>query len=453
MPDSIHNSSTSFSLSVDLKNPESFPIQELGQKIFPKGWGPMQLSRLNNLIAIAYLSTATVGYGSELPEPFQAVGAAGMGNAATAVAADDEAVWTNPAGISRIRKARSRKKFHTLKFPGLIAGFNQDGKDAAKSLLGKTGESSIESVQNNIEKLQDKPFWGRVAAFPMTQFDLGKDKPVSFGVYSNTNMQIVADKDNNDSVRMQGISDQGLVVGFALPTPSNRFSIGFQARPIFRYAYEDSIPAEVFALSKEEKTAALKTRLKDGANKTKAVAYDAGLIWTLADFWYPTIGLAVFNASPQCKDDYLNPYSQKRERVCGTVYTGDIGNEEALSTVDPTDFRVGFSVAPRLHRELGMRFSFDVHHLYVTQGSSNYGLTGVDIQKMLHAGVELYTGNPLEVNPFALRVGAGQGFASWGVVMRSSFATLSATYYGRDISSESTPQEDRRFLGGLSIDL
>ncbi len=45
----------------------------------------------------------------EIPEGFTGVRSIGMGDAFTAVANDENAIWTNPAGIGRSRKARSAK--------------------------------------------------------------------------------------------------------------------------------------------------------------------------------------------------------------------------------------------------------------------------------------------------------------------------------------------------------
>ena len=64
----------------------------------------------------------------EIPGDKVSPRAAGMGDAYTAVANDEGAVFYNPAGIARARKARSRSTFHIAKFPNLIAGANSEAR-------------------------------------------------------------------------------------------------------------------------------------------------------------------------------------------------------------------------------------------------------------------------------------------------------------------------------------
>ena len=103
-------------------------------------------------------------YGEELPEAFYAVRPAGMGGAFTAVADDPNSVWTNPAGISRIRKARARSKVHMVSFPNAVVGGNQQGLafyakvQAAKSANSKsTLADNVKSAAATFNSDQSKP--------------------------------------------------------------------------------------------------------------------------------------------------------------------------------------------------------------------------------------------------------------------------------------------------------
>ena len=99
-----------------------------------------------------------------------------------------------------------------------------------------------------------------------------------------------------------------------------------------------------------------------------------------------------------------------------------------------------------------MRFALDAHQLPVGTPDQSYGLQGIEVSKLLHAGVELFAGNPLEISPFSVRAGYSQGFVTTGASVNLSFVAFEFAYYGRDVSSSSTPIEDRRYLGSFSFD-
>src|SRR4051812_41940172 len=84
-------------------------------------------------------------HSEELQENYVPVRPLGMGNAFTAVANDDSAVWTNPAGIARARKARARNWF-SMKVPNIGAGANARGKKLYQSQVGNKEQSLAETI-------------------------------------------------------------------------------------------------------------------------------------------------------------------------------------------------------------------------------------------------------------------------------------------------------------------
>lgn len=398
------------------------------------------------LALVVVVGSAPAVRGEEIPEHFHGVRPMGMGDAFTAVANDENAIWTNPAGIGRSRKARSRNVFNLTKVPNIIAGANSEGR-AFYEGYKSSQDKSVEAVVDNADDLGDKPFWARASMFPVTLFDVSRDTPMSFGLYSNTTVKAVIPKDTPEEARVEAVSDMGGVLGFGITNNSNRFNIGFQVRPVMRYAYEDRVPSEMLLDKK-----AMQDEMAAEANKSQAVAADFGMMYTVADFWFPTIGVAVLNLPTGCRDDYLNPFSKRRETVCGTVFKGEFANEDALSTVDPTDVRAGVSITPRIGRKLNMRFALDVHHLPIGTSEMSYGLLGIEASKLVHAGVELFVGNPLLISPFSLRAGYSQGFATGGFSLNLGPVLIEFATYGRDVSSTSKPIEDRRMMASLSFD-
>lgn len=398
------------------------------------------------LTALLVTLLATQAAAEEIPEHFSPVRPLGMGGAFTGVANDENAIWTNPAGIARSRKARSRETFSIAKFPNIIAGANAESRTFYKGFTGAS-EKSVENILADAEDLGDKPFWARAAIFPVTLFNVSRDAPMAFSLYSNTTAKAVIPKEEPEQAQVEAISDTGGVITFAFSNDPNRFNVGLQLRPVARFAYEDRIPSEDLLNRK-----ALQDRLKEDANKSTGVGVDFGMMYTVADFWFPTVGVAVLNLPTGCKKDYLNPFTEKRETVCGNVYRGSFANEDALSTVDPTDIRVGVSITPRLSKSLSIRFALDAHQLPVGDASGSYGLLGIEASKLIHAGAELFYGNPLKLSPFSLRAGYSQGFATFGATVNLGFLELEFASFGRDVSSSEKPIEDRRYLGALSFD-
>lgn len=394
------------------------------------------------IFCIGMLVIPSLARAQEIPESFTPVRPQGIGGAFTAIANDENAVWTNPAGLARGSRPRSRSTINLVKVPNIIVGANTASRDFIQGVSSK----DLSQVSNQADSLKEKPFWATTAVFPLMMFEVG-GAPSIAGVYSSTTIQSVVDDDNAELAKTTAISDLGAVYGMAFTDRSHSISAGVVARYVARYAYEDKIP-----LSDLKKAKELQIKIKEGSNRSSALGVDLGFLWTVADFWFPTIGVSMLNAPTGCKDDYLNPFSKKREKVCGTVFSGKFENPEAISTVDPTDIRLGLSITPRFSSKLAARVALDLHHLPLTVGEDHYGLEGIEPLKQLHAGIEIFVGNPLERSPFTVGMGLSQGYFTFGTTIEVGLISLQFSTYGRDISSSSTPKEDRRMLLGLSTD-
>lgn len=405
--------------------------------------------KFNIAIAITWgiISIHSNSYSQEIPEHYHPVRPNAMGGAFTAIANDENAVWTNPAGIARIRKARSRTRVNLLKFPNIIGGLNSQGKAFYDN--AKAGQDEVLKTGDDVE--DDKPFWGMGGVFPMMMFDMGS-LPSVVGAFGHAIIKAVplpSDVASGEITELetQVIVDTGAVFSLAWTNRTNRINLGFQIRAIRREAYEDTL--QLSTLSNNEE---MKRLFQENSNSSTAFAVDMGFMWTFADFWFPTFGISVLNLPLRCKKDYLNPFSKEREDVCGTVYSGDIKNPDAISTVDPTDIRVGLSITPRITRKIALRIAVDMHHIHYAMGSSNYGYSDIPIEKTLHGGVELFFGNPLTPSPFSVSVGTSQGYYTMGASVRWGMLSLDFASFGRDISSTDSPREDRRIMGSLSLD-
>ena len=292
----------------------------------------------------------------EIPGEFTAVRPIGMGDAYTAVADDEDSVWTNPAGVGRVRKARSRSTLNLTKVPDLIVGANGNTSNFYDAFKG-SGKDGVEAVLADAN-LGDKPLYARAALFPVALFDIDRNTPMAFGLVSNTTVQALVPKATPNQAQVSAISDLGSTLTLGWANNNNRLNFGLSVRPIIRYAYENVMPSADLI-----NRTALEQDLKNESNKSQGLGTDFGMMYTVADFWFPTIGVAVLNLPLGCKAGYLNPYTETRQTVCGDVFHGSIANPDALSTVDPTDIRVGASITPRLGRDVNLRFAIDAHNI------------------------------------------------------------------------------------------
>ncbi len=406
------------------------------------------MNKLTVLWSVLAFGLSGRAHALEIRDHFTTVLPMGMGGAFTAVSNDENAIWTNPAGISRVRKQRARHAVNKVKFPNLVGGVNPGAKAFYGAMSSSVDEGELATkISQNSAQLVDKPFWVMAGAAPLMMLNFGRQLSTALAGYSYTTMKAQVDSVNPNLTTTEIISDVGGVAGFALTNSSNRFNLGFQVRPISRYAFEDTLATSTFLDAK-----LMQETLKTNANVSQGLAIDGGMMFTLADFWFPTIALAVINAPSGCKDNYLNPFSMTRETVCGTVFTGKFSNPDAISTVDPTDFRVGMSITPRFGRKLAMRLAADLHQITLTSGTSTYGLSDIPLMKRVHAGIQIITGNPLLPSPFSISGGISQGYVTAGASLRLGWLSFDVATFGRDISSTGVPYEDRRSVAGFSLD-
>ena len=402
------------------------------------------------------LGLATSGFSDELPETYTGVRPLGMGKAFTAVANDENSVWTNPAGVTRVRKARSRKTFSLINFPTVIGGGNDGGKSFLLNMLGKStskGPEVLEGILSNLDSNKSEAIWVRTGTSAMAFFDVPKGSPWVLGAFSNAKTWISPESDTSESslpedtvVFIDNVTDVGGLLTLAWTNRTNRINFALQLRPTMRYGYYDKTTLGLL-LSE------FKTKIREDGNSGFGLGLDAGFMWTLADYWFPTIGLAIKNLPTGCIDEYLNPFAEVRQKVCGTKYSGTVNNPESPTLLDPMDLRLGLSMTPRLGRKIALRFAVDLHHLYITPDNvTYYGLSGVEPLKQVHAGVELFVGNPLLINPFSIRVGFNQGFLTFGGTFRVGLLALEAAMFQQDVSSSASGEKDERYVASLTLE-
>ena len=418
-----------------------------------------------------------------LPNPFIHPAAAAMGGAYTAIANDDSAPFTNPAGIARIKKARSRNSFQLLRAPQFFVGSNSiDNYAELASLQGRhllsaqgwnedidgpflkfdnlaDGMPELDELDEALVKLFKDDYegtvWGRFDLGFLSIFEIEKGLPISLGLYmtsegslsiNDASVASGSDVSSSSFVKYSDIINIMPVLGASFSNKSKRLNFGLQIRPILRYSYDGTNQISTYG-----DAATITEEITNNSNEDSAVAYDMGFLWTLADFWYPTLGIAVFNIPSGCKTDYLNPYDQTAQEICGTYFQSDSTvDKNALANLDPTDIRLGVSISPRLARKMAIRMAFDYHFIEYGSDGTYYGLPNIPTIQKTHFGLEFYLGTPVEMPSFRAKIGLNQGQLSIGTYIDLDYIKIDLASYGLDQSINNSPNPDRRTVLSIS---
>ena len=273
-----------------------------------------------------------------------------MGGAFVSIANDKNAVWYNPAGIARMRRSRSRRKLHIFSFPNVQASWNQNGLNYIASLANGGDDEGLSNILTGTSSsFGTENIFADVGAFPLIGFDTKKkgQAPIIIGAYGQSKISSIVDTSDlsnpDTTAATQAMLEIGGLFDIAYNTQSNLFSIGIQVRGAKRNDFEDVLSSEILLDQSQ-----LLNRLRDYSNSTFGVALDAGMLWTFADLWFPTLGISIMDLPISCKQNYLNPFSMTRQEVCGTVYQGEVKNKDALALVDPMNLMVGISMTQEL---------------------------------------------------------------------------------------------------------
>ncbi len=377
---------------------------------------------------------------------------AGRGFSTAATSTSSEAVFANPAGLSRMRNPRSRDGLHEVNFPRItLTGSERSlGKlgDALGDPQGTTSNPLPEALRaaepNGNSELR---FETRV--FPSLVFGGKSAATWLVGAFSDSRTTLVR-QTGSEAGRHEVTRDTtiGGVLGVSASSRSGTVSYGLSVRPNARYY---SRVADVMMLP--ETSPADPTSLA-GLQRTLGVGIDAGLLFTAADFWLPTLGLVVRNLPLGCVAAIEHPYAKSSSTICGARRSGAIQSGEIRTQVDPTEVRLGVSMTPRFRlgpERLNLRLSAEASPLVVPLGDASYGLPDVPLESLLKAGAELYFGHPLIQNSFAIRSGVSDGEATWGVSIGLSFVSIDyASFARRKVFDDRSNTTTRQHSLGLS---
>lgn len=407
---------------------------------------------LSNLLTILYASVFSLaGFGQEIPSDFRSVRALGMGGASAAVGNDEYAPYTNPAGIGRVRKPRSKDSIGRVSGLGLVLIGNDQGKRASSNFSIDPSErldKLFEAAKDNA----GKPILFETQLYPALMWGSKRGPTFLFGTTFRTKNEIIYSDISSESIEniahVSSVNTAGVVFGIGGTTARGVSNWGLSVRPQYRYSLQaPDYDASSVSFSN------FKNELTSKANQTLGIALDAGVQFVAADYWLPTLGIAVRNIPLGCKSNYYNPYTSKGETMCGTVFAGSVKNRDDPYLVDPTEVRIGLSITPRIRasgERINLRLTGDIAPLGYNMGSQSFGMTEIPINKMAHAGAELYFGDAFTAPKFALRGGISQGYPTFGASLSLLLVDFDFASYTEDVGIGAKRNGDRRYLLGIT---
>lgn len=351
------------------------------------------------IVALIVFGTGYDIMAKQYPRLYKGVRPLGMGDAFTAVADDENALFYNPAGLSRLSTFQIGIFNPLIEVSKKSIEFVQDAQDAN---LDDTGE-----VADLLRKYVGEHMHLRVGLFPHVGFNVA-----SAGVMIGGLGQGTLDASIRNPVwpeaNVDAVIDYGVLGGFGLKLPLTGLHAGVALKFLQRESLSEIYTATDIADPNFEDT------LEDDLHSGSGFSADLGVIYELG---------------------FVPVFDTNVALVVQNVPEMDMGDARDINT----QANLGLSIEK----------SFSAFGLV---GALDYkDLTGAieeddDISKRIHIGAELRF-----LKMLAVRAGLNQGYLSAGAtldlwVLRFDFAT-----YSEEVGAYAGQREDRRYVGQVTI--
>lgn len=325
-----------------------------------------------------------------------------MGGASVAVANDETALVTNPAGLGRLRDV-----YGTIVDPELELNTNAITAYNSKAY---TEPFTISKVTQTMVTRPGDYFSSRGQIMPSFVA-----KNFGIAILKKYDLQVQATSATDADIFYR--DDLALLLGYNLRLFDGRIKIGVTGKLISR------VEVDATAINPTTQDMSLSGLAASGQGKAgTGFGFDTGILLAAPWTWLPTIG-AVYRD------------------VGGTSYTqSTMKRLEGAGTPNQTtgDIDVGLSLFPIHANRWRSTVSFEYRGL-LTASSEN------DKAKLMHAGWELNYADLL-----FLRAGYHQRYWTAGFELASERFQFQVSSYGEEIGTSSNPKEDRRWAVKMS---
>lgn len=332
---------------------------------------------------------------------FEGVRPTGMGNAFLALADDANAIWYNPAGLARIKKA------HVNLFDFILGA---DSLDTASRI----GDAVFNGNYKDLYRTDTQ--FVRFSALPSLIVPY-------FGLSIYDNIFGFADLGNltQGTVDIYAFNDLAVIGGIGIPL-GDYLSIGFSVRAIQRSGIDATLSVSD-----------LMTKLGTNPNNFLANVYNelkklAGTGWGVGANVGAILRVPLATQSPKFQ------LAATVEDVGRTTFK-KMGGPSPPPPIEPS-FHAGAALLYTLGKRTSLNFVLDSRHL----------LEDLPINKMMHAGVELKAG------PFGFRLGAHQGYPTAGLSIETPPHTrIYFSTYAVELGDDWWERDQRWYLLQLNI--
>lgn len=323
------------------------------------------------------------------------VRALGMGNAYTAIVDNSDAIYYNPAGLSRIQGMHL-----TIMDPYL--GIN-DISDIQDTITDANDSSDADSFVTLIRDLYGENLWfggGAKVAFSM--------KGLAVAYYSQAELSAYMTNPAYPTLDLTYKQDTGFHLGFSFDM--GMLSMGFGIRNIDRTG--GSLPVSVDVLENLNQDAVEESIMLEGTG----VGLDFGLLFSGGGVFDPSIAFTWHNV-------------------------GDV-NFTASGSGDAPTTETGY-----MSLGLGMNIDLPLVNIRPALDYKFIDYTDVELAKKLDLGVEI------DLPLVTARAGMHHGYYTLGASMDLFFMKLDLATFAEELGGYAGQREDRRYMLQFTLEL
>jgi hypothetical protein len=340
-------------------------------------------------------------WAGEIYEFYNGVRSLGMGGTYVTTANDETALYTNPAGLGKLRDP-----FFTLADPQV--GMSQ----YITNYVPFSDIFDVMSAQGLISIMDDKP--GQHLHFDAQISPSIVIPNFGFGLIGKWQ----SDVDTNaagDTETINYRNDYAVAMAYNFRLFDGILKVGFNGKFIDRIEVRD----------KQFPTTTTGLTFKQISSEGTGISTDAGLILTAPVATLPALGVTVRD-------------------VGGTSFAMTDGVFYSTTTrpqYEPQKVDAGLSISPIFGNHVRGTIAAEVHDVLTKDA-----LEKTDIMRRFHAGMELNV-----ADFFFLRGGWNQKSWTAGFEFASEKFQLQGAFYGEDLGTPNAPFEERRMMGKFSL--
>jgi hypothetical protein len=333
------------------------------------------------------------------PNFYRGIRPLGMGNAFTAIADDENALFYNPAGLAEISEFSIGLLNPIVEVSESTIELSNDNEDIDTDDSGQVADLLREYVGEHQ--------YARVGLFPYVGFNVAP-----CGVMIGYLGQATLDAEIRNPAWPEAVTnynvDHGPIAGVGGQIPASKIRIGATVKYINRESLDEIYTATDIA--DDDFDDRFEEDLKEGSD----LGLDLGVLYTLPFDWplKAQVGLSIQNLPEM---DF-----------------GDARDQETQANIG-----FAFEKSFKKYKLLG---ALDYHDLSHTLGEDD------DIPKRLHMGLEFQLPKILSV-----RAGLNQGYLTYGFSLDFWIVRLDLASYAEEAGAHAGQREDRRYAGQLTI--